>query len=89
MTICKRCRVSGKVQGVFFRASTREKAQSLQLTGHAKNLEDGSVEVIACGAAANVEALLEWLWEGPRMARVDAVDAEDIDTAAPAKFEIL
>ena len=89
MNICKRCRISGKVQGVFFRASTRDKARSLQVTGHAMNLEDGSVEVVACGAAANVDALVEWLWEGPRTARVDAVEVEEIDTAAPAKFEIL
>lgn len=89
MTICKRCRVSGKVQAVFFRASTRDKARSLQVTGHAKNLEDGSVEVIACGTAANVNALIEWLWEGPRMARVDAVEVADIDIEAPEKFEIL
>lgn len=89
MNICKRCRVSGKVQGVFFRASTRDKARSLQVTGHAKNLDNGSVEVIACGAAANVAALIEWLWEGPRMARVDAVEVEDIDVEAPKNFVTL
>lgn len=86
MNICKRCRVSGKVQGVFFRASTRDKARSLHVTGHAKNLKDGSVEVLACGATANVDALIEWLWEGPRMARVDSVEVDDIDIEAPQKF---
>lgn len=89
MNICKRCRVSGNVQGVFFRASTQDKARSLQVTGHAKNREDGSVEVIACGASANVNALMDWLWEGPRMARVDSVEVEDIDIEAPEKFAIL
>lgn len=89
MNICKRCRISGKVQGVFFRASARDKARSLQVTGHAKNLDDGSVEVIACGTTANVNALTEWLKEGPRMARVDSVEVEEIEIEVPEKFVTL
>ncbi|HEX6927619.1 MAG TPA: acylphosphatase [Gammaproteobacteria bacterium] len=86
MKICRRCYVSGKVQGVFFRAATRDRAQSLHVTGHAKNLEDGRVEVLACGEEENVAALIEWLWQGPRLARVDRVDVEDADGAAPPEF---
>ena len=67
---CARFIVSGKVQGVFFRASAREQAQRLDLAGHAKNLDDGTVEVIACGDAANIEALERWLQTGPAAARV-------------------
>ena len=70
---CARFIVSGKVQGVFFRASARDQAQRLDLSGHARNLDDGSVEVIACGDAANIHALERWLQTGPVSARVDRV----------------
>jgi acylphosphatase len=70
---CARFIVSGKVQGVFFRASARDQAQRLDLSGYAKNLADGSVEVIACGEAANLDALQRWLQTGPAAARVDSV----------------
>lgn len=86
MAICKRCYVSGRVQGVFFRASTRDKAQSLHVTGHARNLDDGRVEVLACGEQAQVEALIDWLWEGPRMARVESVEVQDVQQTPPADF---
>jgi acylphosphatase len=65
--------VSGKVQGVFFRASTRERAMDLGLSGRATNLPDGRVEVIADGDAAALDALEAWLHDGPPAARVDAV----------------
>jgi acylphosphatase len=65
--------VSGRVQGVYFRASTRERALALGLDGHARNLADGSVEVIAAGEAAALEALAEWLQHGPPAARVEQV----------------
>ena len=69
----KRCIVTGKVQGVFFCASTRREAQRLGLTGAARNLPDGSVEVIVCGAEAAVAELIQWLHRGPEHARVAAV----------------
>lgn len=68
------CHVSGRVQGVFFRASTREKARELGLTGYARNLPDGRVEVFACGRGRQLEALRIWLSEGPSKADVTAVD---------------
>jgi acylphosphatase len=70
---CARCQVIGVVQGVWFRASTRDQARALGLTGSARNLADGSVEVIACGDAAAVDALCDWLWQGPELARVTDV----------------
>jgi acylphosphatase len=76
--IARRCYVSGRVQGVFFRASTRSRARELGVTGHARNLPDGRVEVLACGSAAAVEALCAWLWEGPPGAQVSAVEVEDV-----------
>lgn len=71
-----RCYVSGRVQGVFFRASTRRKAEELAIGGWARNLADGRVEVLACGEAAALEALKDWLWLGPAHARVADVRCE-------------
>lgn len=68
-----RFRVGGKVQGVFFRASTRERALDLGLCGRAINLADGGVEVIAEGDAAALDALEAWLHHGPPAARVESV----------------
>lgn len=70
--------VSGKVQGVFFRASTREQAQRLGLRGYVKNLEDGRVEVLAVGEEDAIDALARWLQEGPPMARVDRIVREQV-----------
>lgn len=76
---CRRFRVTGRVQGVFFRASTRDEAMRRGLTGYAVNKPDGSVEVLACGSAAELDALEAWLHRGPRHARVDTVDREDLE----------
>ncbi|KAA0072336.1 acylphosphatase [Rhodanobacter sp. T12-5] len=70
--------VSGRVQGVFFRASTREQALALGLAGHARNRPDGCVEVLAGGAPDALDALERWLQQGPPAARVDAVMREDM-----------
>jgi len=77
--------VGGKVQGVFFRASAREQALALGLRGHAKNLADGRVEVLAVGDAAGIDALARWLRQGPPMARVEIVERSDIDAPATIK----
>ena len=69
--------VGGKVQGVFFRASTREQALKLGLRGYAKNLPDGRVEVLAEGSATALDALERWLHVGPPMARVESVERDD------------
>lgn len=66
--------VSGKVQGVFFRASAREQALELDLRGYAKNLPDGRVEVLAAGSDAALDALAAWLRQGPPLARVDDLE---------------
>ncbi len=69
--------VSGKVQGVFFRASTRAEAQRLGLCGYAKNLADGRVEVLAVGTDNALEQLAQWLHHGPPQARVDGLERHD------------
>ena len=81
--ICRKFLVRGRVQGVWFRASTREQAVRLGLTGHAINLADGRVEVVACGPADRLDQLAAWLWQGPELARVDEVVSAEI---APREF---
>jgi acylphosphatase len=70
--------VSGKVQGVWFRAATRERALALGLTGIARNLDDGSVEVHAIGDDAAIDALEKWLWQGPPLAEVSGVQRQPL-----------
>lgn len=70
--------VDGRVQGVFFRASTREQALALGIAGCARNLDDGRVEVLASGNAEALDALGRWLWQGPPAAAVTAVRREDL-----------
>lgn len=82
--------VRGKVQGVWFRASTRDQALALGLRGHARNLAGGDVEVLAVGDAAAVERLAEWLQRGPPLARVDQLQRfeAEVDEVAPG-FSVL
>ena len=78
--------IKGRVQGVFFRASTRQVAESLGLTGHAINLPDGDVEVLAWGERNDLDRLGEWLQDGPPHARVDGVIARDVEREPPKGF---
>ncbi len=82
--IARRCLVSGRVQGVYYRASTRDHARSLKLNGYARNLADGRVEVLVAGSAQNVQKLIDWLWHGPPSARVDAVEISEVETGSVA-----
>lgn len=76
MTV-RRCIVTGRVQGVFFRGSTRDQAIKLGITGRATNLADGSVEVIMCGPEEKLDMLCRWLAQGgPPTARVDELRCE-------------
>jgi acylphosphatase len=85
---CARFVVSGRVQGVFFRASARDEALMLGLTGHANNLPDGTVEILACGDEAALEQFERWLELGPPLAHVSRVERSPADTAAPERFRI-
>lgn len=80
--------VRGKVQGVWFRASTREVALRLGLAGHARNLADGGVEVVAEGEARALDELQAWLRHGPPAARVDSVQRSDAEATGAAGFEV-
>ena len=79
--LCKRSFVSGRVQGVFYRATCVRKAESLGLTGYARNLSDGRVEVLACGEDAAVNELVAWLWVGSPASKVTDVASEHADPA--------
>lgn len=69
--------VSGKVQGVWFRASTREQALALGLRGYARNLPDGRVEVVVAGGHDTVAQLAAWLQAGPPLARVETIERKE------------
>jgi acylphosphatase len=86
MSTGRRFLVRGRVQGVWFRESTRREALRLQITGHAVNLPDGSVEVVAFGDAAALSSLESWLRDGPELASVSSVEALAHEGAAPAEF---
>ena len=79
--------VSGRVQGVFYRATTAERARELGLVGHAKNLADGRVEVIAEGRPDAVSALIAFCREGPPAARVTAVEVAELEPAGEGSGE--
>ena len=81
MSSARRFTVKGRVQGVFFRDSTRRVAESLGLTGYAINLPNGDVEVLACGDFGKIEELETWLQQGPPMSRVTEV------IQSPADYE--
>lgn len=81
MVAC-RFTVSGRVQRVFFRASTAREAERLGLRGHAINLADGRVEVLAIGAAPALDELYRWLHHGPPSAQVSEVRRRAEDPAA-------
>ncbi len=86
--ICKKCLVSGRVQGVFYRASAARRARELGVRGHARNLPDGRVEVLACGEEQAVQSFIEWLWIGSSASKVTAVEVTDAPEGhgAPAGF---
>jgi acylphosphatase len=84
--ICRRFLVAGRVQGVGFRASTHAQARRLEIAGHARNLPDGRVEVLACGRPDAVDELESWLRRGPPAARVDTLHVEPADGPAPPGF---
>ena len=70
---CRHFWVSGRVQGVYYRATTRQQAQQLGLRGWVRNLKDGRVELIACGSEQALDQLCAWLWQGPDNAMVTDV----------------
>lgn len=88
--LCRRFLVSGRVQGVFYRASTSARARELQLCGYVRNLDRGRVEVVACGDKIALVTLQSWLSVGPPMAEVSEVWVESIENSLSyTRFEVL
>ena len=86
--ICMNYFVSGKVQGVWFRASTQKVATSLGVTGWVRNLPDGRVEVLACGTKEQVAQLEAWLQHGPELATVTGLQREVVSWQQYDKFDV-
>lgn len=80
--------ISGRVQGVWFRRNTQEKAEKLNLSGFAKNLADGRVEVRAFGEQQAIEELISWLHQGPSLAKVKSVTINYIAFSNMEDFSI-
>jgi acylphosphatase len=82
--------VSGKVQGVFFRAETQKTATNLHLTGWVRNMEDGRVEAVFAGEDRDIDKMLVWCHSGPPFARVERVEAvEEPCTGSDKSFRII
>lgn len=89
MTRTVSIRISGKVQGVWFRASTKSVARDLQLSGFVRNMPDGSVYLEASGPDGQIEQLITWCRRGPELARVESVDVHELPKAdLPMPFEV-
>jgi acylphosphatase len=87
--IARRAVVTGIVQGVGFRYSTRMRARELGLAGHVRNLDDGSVDVWIEGRSSAVEQMLAWLRRGPPGARVERLEASAVAPTGRDRFEVL
>jgi acylphosphatase len=88
MMVSRHFIVSGRVQGVFYRQSTLQKANELKIRGWVKNLSNGDVEILACAEVSVLADFQDWLWQGPSEAVVTNVLAKDVDTQALSIFEI-
>ncbi len=84
----RRYLVRGHVQGVSYRAAARQRARELGINGLARNLPDGRVEVLASADEAALAQLESFLWRGPTLARVDAIEVEEVAAQLPAGFTI-
>ncbi len=80
--------VSGKVQGVYFRVSSQQKAIDYGLSGYARNLADGDVEVFLSGEEERVEKMLAWLQHGPEQAQVTEMQQKQVDWQEHSFFSI-
>ena len=86
--IARHVRVTGRVQGIFFRAWARDEAQALGVSGWIRNCSDGSVEALVEGHSEAVEELIDLLREGPPGAQVDRVAIEEADGEGLGSFEV-
>lgn len=88
MLKCAKLKISGRVQGVFFRDFTEEKANELELVGWVKNMPDDTVEVQIQGDKAVIEQMIAWCHKGSPGAQVDKVEVEWVDAESCEGFEV-
>lgn len=88
MTIRKHLFISGKVQGVTFRASTKRRARKIGVDGWVKNLSDGRVEIVVEGREEDVERLVGWCHTGPRLANIEKVEQKGEEPEGLEGFNI-
>ncbi|MEE8131501.1 MAG: acylphosphatase [Candidatus Paceibacterota bacterium] len=91
---CYQIKISGLVQGVFLRYSAKQKAEKLGLVGYAKNLENGSVEIVVCPAQRDcgdtaIKEFINWCRIGPDLARVDNIKVDEISFREYNNFQVL
>ncbi len=87
-TFCLRCVITGRVQGVFYRAATQQQARALGVTGWVRNRADGTVELLACGEEVTVRAFETWLWQGSTASKVQDVKSAVVNAQPCDTFEI-
>ncbi len=80
--------VKGRVQGVWYRGSTQEKAQEICLSGYVKNLSNGDVEIVATGESTAIETLINWAWQGPPHAVVEHIELTPLSEHLSGPFRI-
>jgi acylphosphatase len=81
--------IKGKVQGVFYRASAREMAEKLGITGWIKNNAEGDVEALITGSQHNIDHFVSWCWQGPARARVDTVEVKKEEERSFDSFQVI
>jgi len=84
----KRIIISGRVQGVFYRATAKQIADQLGLKGWVRNLKSGEVEAFVCGEESGIKLFIEWAWRGPDMAIVEMLEIFDEKEVDMEKFQI-
>jgi len=90
VSICRRCLVDGLVQGVFYRASTCQKAIEIGgLAGWVRNCDDGRVEVLVQGAPDKVEDFIDWLWTGSTASNVSSVQCHEEEPGDYPAFSVI
>lgn len=81
--------VEGKVQGVFYRATTREVAEKIGVKGWVRNREDGSVEIMASGSEAQLKEFIDWCRKGPKRAEVSNVTVTTVEGESFKEFQVI
>jgi len=87
--VTKRLWITGRVQGVWYRAWTAEQAQALNLTGYVRNRSDGRVEAVLSGPDHNVQAMISKCYQGPPLANVTEIQVEDAEDLSASDFQTL